>query len=217
MAVGVRFLQQLGGVSRWVSQEFQALTAGYNAWISYQHNPDGSHGAVTASSVTTASVQPTPATATTSKLGSVYDVRNGRVTGPWQFLYALTAFMYDSLTIGAAASSQVTIDTTSPSGAGLNLRTTKGIIPFTDNVADLGVAFNPPGVSDAANKRWRHVALAGTLFFGSANSRLRTGTGTPEGAVTGNVGDLWVRTNGGAGTTLYVKESGTGNTGWVGK
>jgi len=44
-----------------------------------------------------------------------------------------------------------------------------------------------------------------------------SGVGTPEGAVTAPVGSLWSRTNGGAGTSLYVKESGTGNTGWVAK
>lgn len=46
-------------------------------------------------------------------------------------------------------------------------------------------------------------------------SVLRAGTGSPEGVVTGNVGDVFHRTDGGSGTTLYVKESGTGtNTGW---
>ena len=44
-----------------------------------------------------------------------------------------------------------------------------------------------------------------------------TGTSTPEGAVTAPVGSLFLRTDGGAGTTLYVKESGAGNTGWVAK
>lgn len=43
----------------------------------------------------------------------------------------------------------------------------------------------------------------------------RSGTGSPEGLVIGNVGDFWSRTDGGTATTLYVKESGTGNTGWV--
>lgn len=42
-----------------------------------------------------------------------------------------------------------------------------------------------------------------------------TGTGTPEGSVTASVGAIYNRSDGGAGTTLYVKESGTGNTGWV--
>lgn len=44
-----------------------------------------------------------------------------------------------------------------------------------------------------------------------------SGSGTPEGAVTAPVGSLFTRTDGGAATTLYVKESGAGNTGWVAK
>lgn len=50
-----------------------------------------------------------------------------------------------------------------------------------------------------------------------ASGRFVLGTGTPEGAVTAPVGSLYLRTDGGALTSLYVKESGTGNTGWVGK
>lgn len=43
------------------------------------------------------------------------------------------------------------------------------------------------------------------------------GAGTPEGNVKAVVGATFQRTDGGAGTTLYVKESGTGKTGWVAK
>ena len=46
---------------------------------------------------------------------------------------------------------------------------------------------------------------------------LYMGTGSPENAVTAPVGGIYIRTDGGAGTTLYVKESGSGDTGWVGK
>ncbi len=45
---------------------------------------------------------------------------------------------------------------------------------------------------------------------------IRSSSGTPEGVVTAPIGSLFLRTDGGALTTLYVKESGTGNTGWVG-
>jgi len=48
-------------------------------------------------------------------------------------------------------------------------------------------------------------------------SRVLRASGTPEGAVTAAVGTLYLRTDGGAATTLYVKESGAGNTGWVAK
>lgn len=44
-----------------------------------------------------------------------------------------------------------------------------------------------------------------------------SGSGSPEGVRTAPVGSLYTRTDGGASTTLYVKESGTGNTGWVAK
>lgn len=43
------------------------------------------------------------------------------------------------------------------------------------------------------------------------------GEGSPEGVVTADVGRLYVRTDGGAGTVLYVKESGAGSTGWAAK
>lgn len=47
------------------------------------------------------------------------------------------------------------------------------------------------------------------------NNLIRRGAGSPESVVTGVIGDIWIRTDGGAGTIEYVKESGTGNTGWI--
>jgi hypothetical protein len=44
-----------------------------------------------------------------------------------------------------------------------------------------------------------------------------SGSGSPEGVRTAPIGSLYTRTDGGASTTLYVKESGTGNTGWIAK
>jgi hypothetical protein len=41
------------------------------------------------------------------------------------------------------------------------------------------------------------------------------GTGNPEGQLNAPVGTLFLRTDGGTGSTLYVKETGTGSTGWV--
>ena len=45
----------------------------------------------------------------------------------------------------------------------------------------------------------------------------RFGSGSPEGVVTAPIGATYSRTDGSAGTSFYVKESGTGNTGWVAK
>lgn len=44
-----------------------------------------------------------------------------------------------------------------------------------------------------------------------------TGTGSPEGVVTALVGSLYTNSSGGVSTTLYVKTSGTGSTGWTAK
>jgi hypothetical protein len=41
------------------------------------------------------------------------------------------------------------------------------------------------------------------------------GSGTPESNYTAPVGSTYIRTDGGTGTTFYVKETGSGNTGWV--
>jgi hypothetical protein len=41
------------------------------------------------------------------------------------------------------------------------------------------------------------------------------GNGTPEGAVTARTGATYKRLDGAVGETLYLKESGSGNTGWV--
>lgn len=41
------------------------------------------------------------------------------------------------------------------------------------------------------------------------------GTGSPESSITAPIGSIYRRLDGSAGTTIYIKESGTGNTGWV--
>lgn len=60
------------------------------------------------------------------------------------------------------------------------------------------------------------LRLRNDIVIDSTNNvRIITGTATPEGAVTAGVGSTFHRRNGASGTTLYIKESGTGNTGWV--
>ena len=56
------------------------------------------------------------------------------------------------------------------------------------------------------------------IHFGTTSKpAVCQGAGTPEGAVAAPVGSIFMRSDGGAGTSFYVKESGTGNTGWVAK
>jgi hypothetical protein len=61
---------------------------------------------------------------------------------------------------------------------------------------------------------WDQITTDIAAAAGGA-AKVKTGSGTPEGVVTSPIGDLFLRTDGGAGTTLYIKESGAGNTGWV--
>jgi hypothetical protein len=57
---------------------------------------------------------------------------------------------------------------------------------------------------------------AGKHSWSSDAARFVTwGSGAP--GIAGAVGAIYLRTDGGAGTTLYVKESGTGTSGWVAK
>jgi hypothetical protein len=61
---------------------------------------------------------------------------------------------------------------------------------------------------------------ASEVNLGSTSSngvRILSGTGSPEAVVTANVGSLYLRTDGGVSTTLYVKTSGTSSTGWTAK
>ena len=52
------------------------------------------------------------------------------------------------------------------------------------------------------------------ILGGDTNPNLFSKTGSPEGVTTANVGALYLRQDGTTGTTLYTKQSGTGNTGW---
>ncbi len=68
------------------------------------------------------------------------------------------------------------------------------------------------------NPATNKTRIVGVIYRDTAESfGWFTGAGSPEGTVTASKGSLYTRTDGGAGTTLYIKESGTGNTGWVAK
>lgn len=73
--------------------------------------------------------------------------------------------------------------------------------PSSDNVINLGGASN----------RWAN-GFINQLRPGSGTAIWTTGAGSPEGVLTAVVGSLYTDTTGGK---LYVKATGTGNTGWV--
>lgn len=81
---------------------------------------------------------------------------------------------------------------------------------FTRFLANLTDALN--GTSGVAAPGVNQVTLGNTV-------KMSSGTGGPEGVVPGNLGDQYTNLAGGAGTTIWVKESGASgsNVGWVGK
>jgi hypothetical protein len=60
---------------------------------------------------------------------------------------------------------------------------------------------------------------AGYIPFGAGTSALGSDANPAwlNSLLTAPIGSIFRRTDGGANTTLYIKESGTGNTGWVAK
>lgn len=83
-------------------------------------------------------------------------------------------------------------------------------VPTQDPVADSRGATTPSWL--------RLFSFLGKVFSGNwVNVQEFAGDGTPEGVVAASRGSTYRRRDGGAGTTFYVKESGTGNIGWVAK
>ncbi len=59
------------------------------------------------------------------------------------------------------------------------------------------------------------VDATGVLRLGSTGVSLQAGTGEPDAAIAAPVGSLFLRTDGVKGATLYVKEAGDDDMGWV--
>lgn len=58
---------------------------------------------------------------------------------------------------------------------------------------------------------------ANNLKLRDSDVGIYTGAGSPESVVTAPAGSFYLNTSGGAGLSIYVKESGAGNTGWIAK
>lgn len=96
---------------------------------------------------------------------------------------------------------------------------TTGASANANSMVDAGIGTIPAGnwdhYSDSSRESfWR----AGQFRFLTTNGPIiKFGKGSPEGQISAPVGSTYQRIDGGAGTSFYVKESGDGNTGWVGK
>jgi len=68
----------------------------------------------------------------------------------------------------------------------------------------------------ASGKSYRinGTEVLSSTALGIGTTTITTGTGSPEGSVAASVGSLYLRADGTPNNTLYVKESGSGNSGW---
>jgi len=132
--------------------------------------------------------------------------------------------------LNSSFASGLAIDGTYPGGTGISVINVKAVGVQSGGGYGSDLAFHTASgvtlteqmrISSAGNI----TASTGNVVIGTAgkgitlpgNITWTSGANSPEGVVTAPVGSLFSRTNGGAATSLYVKESGTGNTGWVAK
>jgi len=88
----------------------------------------------------------------------------------------------------------------------------------TLSIGSLAVNKIVTGGANGANDLFLVPTGGGGVRLGSdAGPGWYSGTGSPEGVVSASPGSFYSNVSGGAGTTFYVKESGTDNIGWVSK
>lgn len=89
------------------------------------------------------------------------------------------------------------------------------------NPASMGVDTTLLWKEESSKSLQRIVKETGGTSYTSADSYNHppryAGTGSPEGVWVAPIGSTYQRSDGGAGTCFYVKESGASNTGWVAK
>jgi hypothetical protein len=104
-----------------------------------------------------------------------------------------------------ALSGEVTGTATSFDGSG-NIS-----IPVTINAGSV----TPSDLSTGGPSWTAGGRLTATSYQIGASTTISTGAGSPEGNITAPVGSVYTNTIGSAGLVLFVKESGSGNTGWI--
>lgn len=123
--------------------------------------------------------------------------------------------------VGAEAKVKIVGDNTTSTGVNGVLSMTQTWNTSTNPVT--AIKLNVTNTSSHAAALLMDLQVGSTSMFnvdkaGAVTSLYqRFGSGSPEGVVTAPVGAVYHRTDGGAGISFYVKESGTGNTGWVAK
>ncbi|TKH00648.1 hypothetical protein FC682_24010 [Peribacillus simplex] len=86
--------------------------------------------------------------------------------------------------------------------------------PAASNGLRVGNIYNPDGVTELS---FGVGNAAKFIRIGGGSTAIFMCNGSPERMISSSIGSIALRRDGGAGTSYYVKENGTGNTGWVPK
>ncbi len=76
---------------------------------------------------------------------------------------------------------------------------------------------NLTSIPDANDEQWKDNLVRAVNYLLDSES-LNTpiiGVGSPEGVVTANITQRYMDSSGGASSVMYIKQTGSGNTGWV--
>jgi hypothetical protein len=120
--------------------------------------------------------------------------------------YVGTTNTYRQATKIEMASNGTIADSTTGIGGEIRFYTTKA---GTDTSPQLGATMQGGSVPT--------FTASGSISPSGTTVTWTAGSGSPESVVTAPVGSIYSQTDGGAGTSFWVKESGTGNTGWQSK
>lgn len=155
----------------------------------------------------------------TTMTDSGKDWDTNELAGAMINIYDSSGALQFSRQIASNTGTVVTIDGTWPST--VNSGTYITLMPIYLGASDYPWRqgyFGGDDVSSGGTGAQRRFIRIGYGSTGGTETRgLFFGTGSPESVVTASVGSLYLRTDGSTTTTLYVKTSGTGNTGWTAK
>lgn len=152
-------------------------------------------------------------------IGGLYAGRNAGAAGSFLTTGTISGVLLASVDLRRFTNGVLTSANTPTNGIVMNGGVCQSLTNIITDVTKVSgvyphALFNA-GNGNVQNAIFRNLTLANNLTIGG--TQILTGAGDPEGVVAANVGSLYLRTSSAGANVFYVKTTGTGNTGWVGK
>tara|TARA_R110000803_G_scaffold160902_1_gene224743 strand:+ start:443 stop:1747 length:1305 start_codon:yes stop_codon:yes gene_type:complete len=157
-------------------------------------------------------------------IGGNYQGRNAGVVGSWMDVDYCSGILVSAVNVSRYTNVINTTANTVDNSIFVSGINGIGYTNYSSGAADKISGLSPATVLNSGSFRY-NLKVAAVVASSSITSAIYTNNGvewaagaySPEGTFAAPVGSLWSNKAGGAGTSFYVKESGTGNTGWVAK